>query len=83
MSVMDLGLIARRLPSFHLGRGREAPLGFKRGTIPDRAPVLANRPPLTDARVPEVALKAPVGLMHQYPEGERLPARSQRGTWHI
>jgi hypothetical protein len=36
--------------------GGRLPLGFERGmgglTIPDRAPVLANRPTLTDAHVP-------------------------------
>jgi hypothetical protein len=42
--------------------------------------VLSNRPPLTDAPVPEVALRAPVGPMHPSPEGERLPVRSQRGA---
>jgi hypothetical protein len=43
--------------------------------------LLANRPPLTDAPVPEVALRTHYSSMHPSPEGERFPARSQR--WAI
>jgi hypothetical protein len=57
------------------GKGR-LPLGFERGmgglTIPDGAPVLAYCPPLIDAPLPEVALRAPVGPMHPSSEGESL-----------
>jgi hypothetical protein len=60
------------------GQGRDARLGFWKGNgrliIPDRAPVLVNRQPLTDFPVPEVALRAPVASMNPSPEGERLTA---------
>jgi hypothetical protein len=86
MSVADLRRISRRRLSFlHIEQRRKgAPLGFWKGdgglTISDRAPVLGNRPPLTDAPVPKVALTAPVGPRHPSPEGERIPASSQRRT---